>query len=186
MVQSTLPTAVNHKFVKFSDYNHYQLYSNPTLTDLNSIPTAGVRIDDLTISRLLGQPGWGPARLHRNWPADIDLNGMVRASRMPLGYAAKMWVAEGDMDINGNVAQADQAGWYYKWWGSIHCLMGREGQRAGMYLIRPSFEKRLPGFGFKLEYKAVIQLPEGVDGSELDSEEDRSSIVCASHDRIRL
>lgn len=59
---------------------------------------------------------------------------------------------------------AGEEGWYYKWWGGIHCLMGKEGFDAEMYLIRPSHEEFLvKGFGFKKGYRAVVQADEGTD-----------------------
>ena len=42
---------------------------------------------------------------------------MVKASRMPLGYAAKMYIQVGDIDRNGRAAT--QAGWYYKWYRGL-------------------------------------------------------------------
>ena len=41
--------------------------------------------------------------------------------------------------------------------------MGKEGNDAGHYMIRPSFEQfKCEGFGFKITHKAVIQAAERV------------------------
>ena len=147
------------KFTSFSNYDHYVLFSKSTINHPNEIPSAGVRIDDLTISRVIGR--MSAVNLHRNWPADLDHCGMVRATRMPLGKAAKMNVEVGDIDIDGNVIEEGNEGFCYKWWRGLHCLMGKEGFDAGMYLIRPSFEQfRCEGFTFKKGFKAVLQVAE--------------------------
>ena len=143
----------------FSKYDHYVLFVKPILNSIGEIPTRGVRIDDLTLSRVLGK--MKDLELNARWPADIDMKGMVRARRVPLGRAAKMWVTAGDVDIDGNVMGVEDEGYYYKWWLGLHCLMGHEGFRAGRYLQRPSHEEDLcPGFAFKKRYKAVVQEPE--------------------------
>lgn len=85
---------------------------------------------------------------------------MICTSRIPLGLAAKMWVAEGDVDVDGKAAGVGQDGWYYQWWRRLHCLMGEERYEAGLYLTRPSHEKfKCDGFGFKIGYRAVVQAP---------------------------
>lgn len=159
-------------FTKYADYDSYELYINPNLTDVNAVPTSGVRIDDLTISRVLLH--FKAAKLCENWPADFDKQGMVRASRVPLGLAAKMWVDVGATDVNGNVVGEDQQGYYYKWYRGVHCLMGKEGMDAGMYVQRPNGEKPLcQGFGFKVDFKAVVQEAEDkVDGDDGSVTED--------------
>ena len=87
---------------------------------------------------------------------------MPRATRMPLGHAAKIWVVASTRDVDGNVVEEGETGWYYMWWRGIHCLMGREGQAAGLFTIRPSFEEfKCEGFSFKIDYKAEVQLPAG-------------------------
>lgn len=86
----------------------------------------------------------------------------MRASRRPLGHAAKMYCHEGDVDINGDVVPVGGEGWYYNWYGGIHCLMGKEGYNAHLYQIRPRFEYLgLPTFGFKVAGWALVQLPSG-------------------------
>ena len=160
---------VHGRFRSFGAYDNYKLYTHGQIFNLNDIPTSGVRIDDLTISRVInfsqsdtGRSSTLSAKiLHKNWPADFDREGMIRATRMPLGYAAKMWVEVGDTDAEGKVVSKGQEGWYYKWWRGLHCLMGKEGFDAGLYLVRPSHESFIvDGFGFKAGYKAVIQAGE--------------------------
>ena len=146
-------------FTEFGAYDRYVLFIRPSLREIKEIPTSGVRIDDLTVSRVLGK--LTQQALHDNWPAELDRKGMVRATRMPLGRAAKMRVRAGDIDIDGNVMGVEDEGYYYKWWRGLHCLMGDEGFAADMYLIRPSFERfRCRGFAFKKSYKAVVQAAE--------------------------
>jgi len=109
--------------------------------------------------------------LHRNWPADLNKAGMIRATRVPLGNAAKVYVKEGEIDIDGKIVKKHDEGYFYKWWRGIHCLMGQEGLNANLYLIRPSFEAfRCNGFTFKIGYRAVVQAPEGQDGHSIEVE----------------
>lgn len=120
------------------------------------IPVTGVRLDDLTISRVIEL--FKASILHKNWPADFDKNGMVRATRVPLGHAAKVWIEEGEQDVDGEVVEAGQAGFYYRWWRGIYCLVDEEGMAEEMYPVRPSHEAFwCPSFSFRRSYKAVIQ-----------------------------
>ena len=149
-------------FVSFGKYDDYRLYVNPVLDKIEDIPIVGVRLDDLTVSRVLGH--LGPRALNRSWPAEFDQQGMVRATRIPLGLAAKMWVKAGKVDLDGKIVE--EGAYYYKWWRGLHCLMGKEGFDAGMYKVRPSFETfRCAGFGFKVACKAVEQEPDEVSGA---------------------
>ena len=141
-------------------YDDYLLYMNPGQPEIEEIPFPGIRLDDRTAARALD--GLKRKSLHARWPTEFDTNGMIRATRIPLGHAAKNLVEVGDTDVDGNAVEAGQEGWYYLWWGGIHCLMGKEGYDAGLYLIRPSHEDFIcPGLGFKLTRKAVVQLPSG-------------------------
>lgn len=100
--------------------------------------------------------------LHEAWPAEFDHNGMIRATRIPLGHAAERWRKVGERDVDGKVIERGQEGWYYDWWRGLHCLMGKEGYDEGLYLVRPSWEKFLcEGMAFKVGYKAVVQLSAG-------------------------
>ncbi|KAL9631342.1 MAG: hypothetical protein Q9204_004273 [Flavoplaca sp. TL-2023a] len=142
----------------FRIYDAYTLVVNPTMT-LANLLVSGVRVDDFLAGKLLTS-NYSAKALHQSWPAEFDHNGMIRATRMPLGHAAKRWRQVGESDINGKVIQQGQEGWYYDWWRGLHCLMGKEGYDAGFYLVRPSWEKfRCVGMTFKIGYKAVVQLP---------------------------
>ncbi|KAL8637942.1 MAG: hypothetical protein Q9226_009054 [Calogaya cf. arnoldii] len=144
----------------FKIYNAYTLVVNPTMA-IGNLPTSGVRVDDFLAGKLL-MSNHSSKVLHQAWPAEFDHNGMIRATRIPLGHAAKQWRKVGDTDIDGKVVQPGQEGWYYDWWRGLHCLMGKEGYDAGMYLVRPSWEKFLcEGMTFKIGCKAVVQLPTG-------------------------
>ena len=162
-------TAKEGTFTKFADYDDYELYINATLDDVSTIPTAGVRIDDLTISRVLTK--FTHAKLTANWPADIDKQGMPRPTRAPLGLAAKVWVSAGEADVEGNVVEEGHQGYYYRWWKGLHCLMGKEGMDSGLFVQRPTGEAPLcKGFGFKVGFRAVVQEAEG--GFAKDEDED--------------
>ena len=144
----------------FRIYDAYTPVVNPTMT-LANLPVSGVRVDDFLAGKLL-MSSYAAKVLHQSWPAEFDHNGMIRATRMPLGHAAKRWRQVGESDIDGKVIQQGQEGWYYDWWRGLHCLMGKEGYDAGLYLVRPSWEKfRCVGMTFKIGYKAVVQLPTG-------------------------
>ena len=82
---------------------------------------------------------------------------MIRATRVPLGRAAKRWVKSGERDVEGK--RVEEEGWYYLSWGGLHTLMGKEGLDADRYWVRPSFESfKCPGLGFKRENWAEVQL----------------------------
>ena len=164
----------------FLKFDKYFLYINPKLTvnGFRSIPTSGVRLDDLSITRVL-ESGMTAAQLNAAWPAYFDTKGMIRAERKPLGRAAKTWVQYGDRDANRNVIGPGEQGYYYKWYGGIHLSCGKEGLDAGLYRPRKSLKglqgkavrkgKReiiKPGFFFKKGYDAVIQRPEDSTDAE--------------------
>lgn len=87
---------------------------------------------------------------------------MVRATRYPLGRAAKIYANVGDKDIKGKTVQKGEEGWYHASYRGLQLLCGREGAEAGMYAMRPSHEALLvQGSGFMLGCKAKIQLPPG-------------------------
>jgi len=149
---------VKGRFVSFKQYDGYTLYMNARLRDVDTIPTSGVRLDDLTISKVLSV--FSRKKLSQAWPAEFDTKGMVRATRVPLGCAAKRWVDVGESDADENVVGAGQEGYYYQWWRGLHCLMGKEGYDAGQYMIRPSHETgKTQGLSFKISHKAVVQRP---------------------------
>ena len=50
--------------------------------------------------------------LNLSWPSEFDYNGMIKSRHMPLGFAAKIYVREGDVGRNGK--KAFKEGWYFK------------------------------------------------------------------------
>ena len=88
---------------------------------MDMLPSA-CRLDDLTIANLIDAK-----TLNSKWPVEFDQKKNIKAARMPLGFAAKMWVSEVDTDRHGRVAAADQQGYYYRWYHGIHILCGEEG-----------------------------------------------------------
>ena len=93
--------------------------------------------------------------LFRYWPADFDKKGMVRATRYPLGNAAKVYIPAGTVDGKGVVTTI--RGWHYRWLGNIHVLSGEEGVED--YLVRPSYEKLEAGFSFRADWRCKVQAP---------------------------
>ena len=157
-------TPVTHSHVKFSDYDGYSLFINHTITSVDQIPKAGVRLDDLTVA-FLSQKLSGRA-LNSYWQSEFDQNGMVRGLRVPLGHAAKEYKRAGDRDLDGNVLTEQDEGWYYMWYRGLHLLFGKEGLDAQIYLKRPAFETiRCHGLGWKKSYPAVIQHAPGYVGN---------------------
>ena len=142
--------------------NDYAVFDSFTLVNdsdlkIEEVPTQGVRLSDFWIARMTDS-NKPLSELARCWPADFDQAGMVRATRFPLGKAAKRWVDVGEVDVNGNIVAQDDAGYYYLWYRGIHCLRGQEDE--GNYLQRPSFEElKCKKLAFKLGCKAVIQAP---------------------------
>lgn len=154
--------AVEGAFVSFGKYDRYHLYINPSLQDISEVPTVGVRLDDFTISKVIVAAT--AKRLNQFWPADFDKMGMIRATRMPLGVAAKVFVNVGDVDLTGEEIFARDEGWYYLWWRGIHLLCGMEGLNADMYKIRPSYEAfATDGLVWLKKYRAVLQTAPEVD-----------------------
>ncbi|KAL8865747.1 MAG: hypothetical protein Q9174_006719, partial [Haloplaca sp. 1 TL-2023] len=98
----------------FRIYDAYTLVTDPTM-DIGNLPTSGVRIDDLLAGKLL-MSNYGASVLHQAWPAEFDNKGMIRATRIPLGHAAKRWRQVGETDIEGKSILPGQEGWYYDWW----------------------------------------------------------------------
>ena len=153
----------------YDSYNEYLLYSNLTPSDITDLPFPGVRLDDLAASWVLTAYFAGKItknEMHRRWPVEFDEKGMIRATRAPLGLATKIYVKEGDKDLDGKTVKKSERGWYYKWWEGLHVLCGDEG--FSKYMVRPSWEelrtqelKSTHGFGFKMGWKAAMQAGEG-------------------------
>ena len=160
-VQNNVGPAVMDKFKSFAQYEKFTLFMNLTVTTKNFatiVPTSGIRLDDRTAGvalRCLSMKD-----LHAQYPAEFDTAGMIRASRVPLGHCYKKWFEAGKVDIDGNVLT--ESAYYYLWWRGLHCMMGKEGMDAGLYMIRPSFESfKCEGFGIKVSHKAVVQHASG-------------------------
>ncbi|MCJ1406684.1 hypothetical protein MMC19_000751 [Ptychographa xylographoides] len=85
--------------------------------------------------------------------------GTTSAHKRKEGYY-KDGTGVGEKDSNSDICA--EGGWYYEWWGGIHCLMGKEGVDAGRYLIRPSYEKFLvAGLGWNISGEATVQMASG-------------------------
>ena len=100
---------------------------NPSLENLDDILREDVRVEDFLVAKLLGS--MSQKRLSKFWP--YSHAGMPRATRMPLGHAAKIWVVASTRDVDGNVVEEGETSWYYMWWRGIHCLMGRRDRLPG-------------------------------------------------------
>ena len=66
---------------------------------------------------------------------------MTRASRVPLGHAAKAYKNVGDTDIDGQTIGKGEEGYCYLWYKGLQILGGQKSINARLYLQRPSFEK---------------------------------------------
>ena len=55
--------------------------------------------DDLHVSIVLESGHYSKKQSTTNWQGEFDKNGMTRATRVPLGHAAKIWKNVGDVDI---------------------------------------------------------------------------------------
>ncbi|KAK4694011.1 hypothetical protein P7C71_g3494, partial [Lecanoromycetidae sp. Uapishka_2] len=153
---------VQESFKNYGQYNKYTLFTDHSVTDIEEVPKKAVRLDDMALALVLSSCAFKTRELSKNWGADIDTKGMVRTTRCPLGYAAKIWKNEGDKDCDGKNVPNGEAGWYYQWWGGIHALMGEEGLDAGLYDPCGSHQSiKTKGLSFKIGSKAIIQLPSG-------------------------
>lgn len=134
-----------------TQWKGYPLFAEE-IDDTGDIPR-GCRLDDGTLAFLVDKYT-DRKKLHTQWPTEIDSNGMIKARRMPLGFAAKMYVQVGDIDRNGH--PATQAGWYYKWYRGLHLLCGLEGQED--YKHRPNWERELSNtWYFDQNFRCVFQ-----------------------------
>ncbi|MCJ1471979.1 hypothetical protein MMC13_000623 [Lambiella insularis] len=151
---------VTERFKPKRDYSLYDQWSlfvwsllNLMLTKANfesMIPPWGVRLDDEAAAFALDN--YALTFLTERWPAEFDSNGIIRAGRVPLGGAYKIYVQAGEVDVDGILCT--DPGWYYGWWRGIHCMMGDEGYQADMYWVRPSHENfKCKGFGFRVATK---------------------------------
>ena len=139
--------------LSMSSWAGYPLYAED-VGEISGIPK-GCRLDDRTLAVVIEKSGSTKKRsLNAKWPTEFDTNDMIKARRMPLGFAAKMYVNEGDLDRNGDAAT--RAGWYYKWFRGLHLLCGLEGQEQ--YLHRPVWEFKLKNtWYFDKNFRCVYQ-----------------------------
>ena len=122
-----------------------------------SLVPKGCRLDDRTLAALV-ESDETTSHLSTTWSTEIDSRRMIKARRMPLGFAAKMYVNEGNRDRNGQPCTS--AGWYYKWYHGLHLLCGLEGQES--YLHRPQHEHKLTNtWYFDMAFPCKFQEPEG-------------------------
>ena len=146
----------------FENYDGYRLFMVPSALDVKIIPTGGIRLDDMHIAIVLESGEFSNKQLTGNWQGEFDKKGMTRATRVPLGHAAKAWKDIGDKDIDGNVLKAGEQGWYYLWHRGLQMLGGQESIDAKMHLQRPSHERdRCTGITWKKGFRAAIQLAPG-------------------------
>lgn len=149
---------------KFDIYDGFALVTNHRITTtecfheaLNNrvIPKEGVRLDDHLCK--LAALSLDPDTRDRYFPAEFDGNGMIRASRIPLGQASKTWRQAGERDLHGHILRESEEGFYWDWYAGIHPLMGREGYDQGWYLIRPSWEDKVDEstLSFKVGFPAL-------------------------------
>ena len=82
----------------------------------------------------------------------MDNKGIPKAKRLPLEFAAKMWVEVGIRDRNGKCAT--EAGWCYRWYKGLHLLCAEAKKAANskismnwtnIYTSHPPYSKRISG-----------------------------------------
>ena len=132
-------------FARHGIYDQYTLSSNQNIQNGTQLPAGqGVRLDDYHC--YLAATQTDVTDLHNSFGSEFDVNRDIRATRMPMGLAAKVWRDVGDVDMDGQVVYPGEQGWYYLWWRGIHLLCGEEGWQAGMYRVRATwFDRGLPG-----------------------------------------
>ena len=122
--------------------------------DADEVPTNGP-IDDLTVAKLLASKK-SPKSLSSRWPVEIDRRGMVKTTRMPLGFAAKVYATQGMGDRNDHIVTPGEEGWYHRWLGDLHMLCGQEG--PDVYQHRPSHEDKMKEMWY-FDMKSAYQKP---------------------------
>ena len=159
-----MPLAPKSKKLKSGDYDHYPLYTGLHATAWFASgyedPPLNVRLDDFNVATLLiSRP---TSTLGEKWPCEFDNKGMPRAMREPIGNPFKLVVKTGDLDVNGYKAKIADQGWYFGLWKGLHPLLGQEGKDAGLWKIRPSYEKpKCETFGWRKDLKCPLQFPPG-------------------------
>ena len=98
------------------------------------------------------------AKFNKYWFVEFDKKNMIKAIKYPLRLAAKMWITSEQTDLNEHVTRPDNAEWYFKWWGGIHCLMSEKKTDADFFMIKSSFEDfKCLHFDWKLSHRCVHQ-----------------------------
>ena len=148
----------------FAAFSQCPLYMELTTSSVVNQPKwsapDGVRLDDYNCAEAL--LNLAPADMHSRFPAEFDAKAMLRATRNPLGYARKIYVKAGMVDGDGKVARMTDTGYYYAWFKGLQPLMGMEGYKAGLYMVRPSGEKtKSTTLTWFLHSRCVIQYPTG-------------------------
>ena len=103
--------------------------ADKTIWSLN-VPSEGVRLDDYHCGMVLRFFVRG--RLYQNWPGEFDRNGMLRATRHPLGNLYEIWIHEGATDVKGRMATVVDVhvGWFYGLYMGLQPLTDEEGGKA--------------------------------------------------------
>lgn len=158
----------NPKNFSYKLFDSYPLYMDITNSNVEGSwgPPHGCRLDDFNCGEALMQystySDLEDHDLSKDYPAEFDVKGMLRATRNPLGNARKVFVTAGMVDGNGTTAGQGDVGYYYGWFHGLQPLMGKEGWDAGRYTVRPSGEKRKPCLmNWYLNCKCEVQLPVG-------------------------
>lgn len=71
---AAVPEVIGGPFKNFGQYDNYPFYSNLDINSggLESIPKAGIRLDDLAIARVL-VVSYRAKDMNKNWPAEFDV-----------------------------------------------------------------------------------------------------------------
>ena len=130
-------------FADWSSYDLYLLVDDPSITIQNfdaRVPKIGNRLSDRLVAIALQLTCYTAKDLSQNWPADFDTRGMVHATRMPVGEACTIPATVETRGIDGT--GTSRSAKFYGWVGGIHLLCGKGGLDAGLYTVRPNYEKK--------------------------------------------
>ena len=142
-------------FKKYSDFDHYKLYMNFFIKNIEDISSKNVRLNDLTIERILIE-NIRANDLNKKWSAEFDAAGMVRAIKYSLRYAFKLWIETEKADANEMIFD-DSNEWYYEWWRGLQLFCGAK-DATDCFQIRSSFEKFLiKKMSWKMNFRAIVQ-----------------------------
>jgi hypothetical protein len=148
--------------VFFDKYDHYHFFINFFIQDISEILIADVRIDDLTISKIIIDAK--TRMLNQSWLADFDTQNMIRVTRMSLSIATKIFVNVEEMNALRQKIFVDEEEWYYLWWRRIHLLCDMKRLNEKMYKIRSSHETFATNDLIWLKkYRAILQTAPELD-----------------------